>query len=79
MRRIIFKLNIYFHDLSRMSGNEISETNGGSKFSILMNSIFSFSTVRQARIHDIKIGIIFRILQIGIIGYVIGYRVFFNT
>ena len=44
----------------------------GNKFSILFNAVFSFSTIRLARIHDVKIGIIFRFLQIGILGYIIG-------
>ena len=55
-----------------MSGIEPFEVKADGKFSIFMNAIFSFSTVRLARIHDIKIGAIFRLLQLSIIGYVIG-------
>ena len=46
-------------------------------FSSLLYMTFSYSTIRQATIHSKKIGIIFRILQLGILGYIIGYLNFY--
>lgn len=38
----------------------------------LFNNLFSYSTVRLAKIHNKKIAILFRVLQLSIVSYIIG-------
>lgn len=46
--------------------------------SLLLQSIFSYSTVRLARIHSKKIAILFRFLQLSILGYVVGWSIIYK-
>ena len=44
----------------------------------LFNNVFSYSTVRLAKIHNKKIAILFRVLQLSIIGYIIGWSIIYK-
>ncbi|CAF0928527.1 unnamed protein product [Brachionus calyciflorus] len=48
----------------------------GSKAAL--NAVFSYSTVREAKIHSLKVAILFRLFQLVIIGYIIGWSIIYN-
>ena len=45
-----------------------------SYFNIVYDTIFSYYTVRQARVYSFKVAFLYRFIQIAIIGYIIGYK-----
>lgn len=44
----------------------------------IYNGIFSYSTIRQSKIHSFKIALLFRIIQISIIGYIVGWSIVYK-
>lgn len=46
-------------------------------YKVSFDAIFTYSTVRLAKIHSVKIALIFRLLQLIIIGYIIGFLFIF--
>ena len=42
------------------------------RFNNLFIAMFSYSTVREARVHNFKVTLIFRVIQVSILAYVIG-------
>lgn len=47
-------------------------------FDFVFTSIFTYSTVREARIKSWKITALFRLFQLGIIGYIIGWSIVYQ-
>lgn len=44
----------------------------------IYDGIFSYSTIRQSKIHSFKIALLFRIIQISIIGYIVGWSIVYK-
>lgn len=47
-------------------------------YEITFDAIFTYSTVRQAKIHSVKIALIFRIIQLSILAYIIGWSIVYK-
>ena len=44
-----------------------------SGFNSFFLAVFSYSTVREAKVHNFKVTFIFRVIQISILTYIIGW------
>lgn len=43
-----------------------------SSSTFVVDSLVSYSTIREAKIYSKRVALVFRLFQIGIIGYIIG-------
>ena len=45
----------------------------GLFFKSIYFTIFTYSTIREVRVHSFKVAFVFRAMQVGVIGYIVGY------
>lgn len=68
----------YFQMDSSMKPETTQSSSFGNGFKACLFSVSAYSTVRLAKVHSSKVSAIFRLMQLLIIGYIIGLVTIFD-